>query len=93
MRPYDTAAAAGEMHDPEFDKPWVQEPSIVGTVDIYAGDTHIAEVFDVASAPVIQAAPDLLAAVEHVLQASEDGGTFADVDFAMLRAAANKARG
>jgi hypothetical protein len=44
-----------------------------------------------ADARLIAAAPDLLAAVEHVLEASEDGGTFNDVDFTMLRAALAKA--
>jgi hypothetical protein len=46
-----------------------------------------------ANAQLFSAAPDLFDAVNHVLIASEDSGTFNDVDFALLRAAIAKARG
>ena len=39
------------------------------------------------------AAPKLLAAVEHVLIASEDGGDMDDIDWPMLRSALAKAKG
>jgi hypothetical protein len=44
-----------------------------------------------ANTRLIAAAPELLAALQHVLIASEDGGDFDDVDFDMLRSAIAKA--
>jgi hypothetical protein len=46
-----------------------------------------------ANARLIAAAPELLEAVQHVLLASEDGGDMNDVDWKMLRAAIQKAKG
>jgi hypothetical protein len=46
-----------------------------------------------ANARLIAAAPDLLAAIEHVLIASEDNGDMNDIDWQMLRSALAKAKG
>jgi hypothetical protein len=46
-----------------------------------------------ANARLIAAAPDLLDAVEQVLEASEDGGDMENIDWKMLRAAIAKVQG
>lgn len=46
-----------------------------------------------ANARLIAAAPDLYAACEQVLQASEDGGDMEDIDWGMIRAALARANG
>jgi len=46
-----------------------------------------------ANACLIAAAPDLLAAVEQVLCASEDNGDMEDIDWDQLRAAIARAKG
>lgn len=67
---------------------------IHGTLPDGAGDTDaLAIARDEANARLIAAAPDLLAAVEQVLIASEDGGGMDDIDWNGLRAAIAKAKG
>ena len=46
-----------------------------------------------ANARLIAAAPDLLAALQHVFDAAEDGGDMNDIDWDMLRAAIARAEG
>ena len=42
--------------------------------------------------PLLAAAPDLLAAIDHVLIASEDGGDMGDINWDLLRDVVAKAR-
>jgi hypothetical protein len=46
-----------------------------------------------ANARLIAAAPDLLAALEMVMDAAEDGGDMNDIDWDMIRAAIARAEG
>ena len=81
--------------------PWEKSSGLVcggknprRAVAIYTGNRNVrfaSPEEQEANARLIAAAPDLLAAVEHVLIASEDQGTFGDMDFDMLRAAIAKA--
>ena len=68
--------------------PWKQELLPVGTIDIYGtganADTHIAEVFDAASATLIEAAPAMLHLLGRIMAAHDSGNNGAVMGEAKL---------
>lgn len=87
----------------EADDPGETGLGMVEGVMIYANDAEpggrlIAEVFDAANVPVIRAAPELLEALEEVVEAESEGlfplrNMRLDEAFAAARAAIAKAKG
>lgn len=61
--------------------------------DCHAKNAPKTEAERVANARLIAAAPDLLAALNQVLDASEDNGDMDDIDWDGIRAAIAKAKG